>query len=175
MHAERIAALDFACGKQLRHAAQVATLLSAESLAKLGVWRVDGAERMFSCPKTKIAGHLCLQMSSILSLVNDRLSSLESTVCSQQESILHLEYKLDAAQGTAAKMPYLSGRFGYGLGRPAVRREVLLFAKRGQTKRERDEWPTIFIGKHKTDVAGVSFFYPRLFPEQAGGSVFDVC
>ena len=95
-----------------------------------------------------------MQVSSLMSLVNDRVSSLESRVAQQQETIMSLEYKLDAAEGKAAKMPYLSGRFGYGLGRPAVKREVLLFAKRAQAKRDRDEWPTIFIGKHRTDLAG---------------------
>jgi hypothetical protein len=98
-----------------------------------------------------------MQMSSILSLVNDRLSSLEDTVERQNDIIMHLEYKLDTVQGKAAKMPYLSGRFGYGLGRPAVKREVLLFAKKAQTGRVRDDWPTVFIGKHRTDLAGARF------------------
>ena len=104
-----------------------------------------------------------VQMASLMALVNDRVTWLESRVGQQQECIMNLEYKLDSAQGKAAKMPYLSGRFGYGLGRPAVKREVLLFAKRAQTRRERDEWPTIFIGKHRTDIAGA----PRALPLRA--------
>lgn len=93
-------------------------------------------------------------MASLMALVNDRVVSLEGKVSQQQETIMHLEYKLDTVQGKASRMPYLSGRFGYGLGRPAVRREVLLFAKRAQHKQDRDDFTTVFIGKHKTDIAG---------------------
>lgn len=95
-----------------------------------------------------------MQMASLMALVNDRVTSLESKVAQQHETIMHLEYKLDTVQGKASRMPYLSGRFGYGLGRPAVRREVLLFAKRAQHKRERDDFTTVFLGKHRTDFAG---------------------
>jgi hypothetical protein len=98
----------------------------------------------------------CLQMASILALVNDRISALEGKVAQQQEAIMHLEYKLDDAQGKASKVPYLSGRFGYGLGRPAVHRQIFLCAKRAQATKERDEWPATFLGKFRTDMAGLS-------------------
>ena len=94
------------------------------------------------------------QMASLLALVNDRITSLEGLAQQQQQTIMHLEYKLDSVQGTAARLPYLSGRFGYGLGRPAVKREVLLFAKQAQSRRERDDWPTVFLGKYRTGIDG---------------------
>lgn len=95
-----------------------------------------------------------VQMASILALVNDRISALEGKVAQQQEAIMQLEYKLDDAQGKASKVPYLSGRFGYGLYRPAVKRQIFLFAKRTQATKDRAEWPAIFLGKHRTDLAG---------------------
>lgn len=78
---------------------------------------------------------------------------------------MDLTYRLDKAQGKAHKMPYLSGRFGYGLGRAASNREVLLFAKQAQAERLRADWPTSFLGKHKTDKDGALGWPRRAWPK----------
>ena len=93
-------------------------------------------------------------MAIIVSLFGDKLASLEGKVKHQQEVLMKVEYLQDLDRGKAQRMPYISGRFTYGIGRPAVKREVLLFAKRAQTGREREEWPIMYLGKHTTSVAG---------------------
>jgi hypothetical protein len=95
-----------------------------------------------------------VQLASLFGLVSERLSVLEGKVEQQDTLIMELTYQVKEAQGKAQSLPFISGRFGYGVGRNASHRVVLLFAKQAQTGKERDQWPTNFLGKYKTDGNG---------------------
>jgi hypothetical protein len=98
-----------------------------------------------------------MQLASLFDLVSERLSMLEDKVKQQDSLIMELTYQLEKAEGKT--MPYISGRFGYGVGRTASHREVLLFAKQAQTGKERAKWPTSFLGKYKTDGNGMRLLH----------------
>jgi hypothetical protein len=90
---------------------------------------------------------------SVFTLLNQRISGLESTVANQQHLIMDLSYQLDSKE-KGSMLPFISGKFGYGLGRPAVRRKVLLFANRAQFGAEEEAFPTTFLGQYQTDGNG---------------------
>ena len=58
---------------------------------------------------------LIVQLASLFSLMNERMSSLEDQVARQQQVIMDLSYQV-SAKDKGPVLPYISGKFGYGLG-----------------------------------------------------------
>ena len=56
-----------------------------------------------------------VQLASLFSMMNHRLAGLEDQVAHQQQLIMDLTYQVDAKQ-TGSLLPFISGKFGYGLG-----------------------------------------------------------
>ena len=49
--------------------------------------------------------------------MNQRMASLEDKVAHQHQLIMDLTYQVDAKQ-KGSLLPFISGKFGYGLGTP---------------------------------------------------------
>lgn len=63
-------------------------------------------------------------------------------------SLLHLK------GGFCCDNNRFAGKFSYGLGRPAAKRSVLLFASCSQAGPGNDRFPCAFLGQHRTDTNG---------------------
>lgn len=58
-----------------------------------------------------------------MALMSERVEMLEGKVLQQHSAIMELECKAEMRKSGPLR-PYISGRFGYGLGRPASKRQV---------------------------------------------------
>ncbi|CAL8467040.1 g6576 [Coccomyxa elongata] len=104
-------------------------------------------------------GDLKQELLALMLAMHERIQSLEVLQDQQNLAIQDLMKGLAASTGQESgsetdRQPFISGTFEYGVGRPAAKRKVYLFANKAQDQEALTAATVQFLGVFKTDKRG---------------------